>query len=413
MTVGLMQVGASASYDNVNNWPYIASFGFSGGIPNRPVYNSGTSTLSWIGPQYGGPSTTSDLVQSLVLTSSGKVTSSSNGGTPVFTGSSASIAMTNTFAAGNKVIFGVTGGALPANLVAGLGYFVLSSGLSGSGFEISLTSGGAAITISDAGSGAMTCGQLIEGLAISAGASGPAVNVSHNGVTVRRCYLAVSGFPGLAVGLNATTITGTLVEDCEEYGGNDASTNYANAQISGVAALTQFLTVRRCNIHGFEKFLGGQEQQNNLYIDNVLWQPSGGDADGVPCWFASNHVTVEHNYIYNTGGSDASFDTLINITNYDGNPTIGGTDPLTDINFTGNAMNGTQISGHWVIAQDYQGGTAAVASNIQITNNGFIGNHGQTPSGGVAAGVTANSGNFVMATALATSGSLVNGTGTL
>lgn len=60
----------AGGYDNINNWPSTA---------NRPTFVSGTNTLSWIGPSGGGASTTSDVQQSLVLTNSGSINTSSNG----------------------------------------------------------------------------------------------------------------------------------------------------------------------------------------------------------------------------------------------------------------------------------------------------------------------------------------------
>jgi hypothetical protein len=51
-------VARSSDYDNLSNYP---------SLENRPAYNSETNTLSWIGPEGGGPSTSSDQHQSLVL----------------------------------------------------------------------------------------------------------------------------------------------------------------------------------------------------------------------------------------------------------------------------------------------------------------------------------------------------------
>jgi hypothetical protein len=58
-----------SGYNNLTNWPSAA---------NRPVFNSGTNTLSWIGPTGGGASTASDTAQSQVLTNSGAVSSSAD-----------------------------------------------------------------------------------------------------------------------------------------------------------------------------------------------------------------------------------------------------------------------------------------------------------------------------------------------
>jgi len=56
------------------------------------------------------------------------------------------------FAAGDKVVFSTTG-TLPTGLTVGTVYYVISAGLTANAFEVSATSGGAAINTSSAGSG--------------------------------------------------------------------------------------------------------------------------------------------------------------------------------------------------------------------------------------------------------------------
>jgi len=72
-----------------------------------------------------------------------------------FTSGSASISATNTFSAGEQIQFLTTGG-LPTGFSTGTTYYVLSTGLSTSAFEVSATSGGTAITAGSAGSGTQT-----------------------------------------------------------------------------------------------------------------------------------------------------------------------------------------------------------------------------------------------------------------
>lgn len=76
---------------------------------------------------------------------------------PTFTNSSAVIAMTNTFAAGQPVVFTVTGGTLPTNFSPNTVYYVIPTGLSGTQFEVSATVGGTAISAGSAGSGTPAC----------------------------------------------------------------------------------------------------------------------------------------------------------------------------------------------------------------------------------------------------------------
>lgn len=69
--------------------------------------------------------------------------------------SPAVITYTNTFVAGQAVYF-TTSGSLPTGITASTIYYVISTGLSGSSFEIAATPGGTAINTSSAGSGTQT-----------------------------------------------------------------------------------------------------------------------------------------------------------------------------------------------------------------------------------------------------------------
>ena len=75
--------------------------------------------------------------------------------TVTFTNSSALVAGTNTYAAGDTVEFTTTGG-LPTNFTASTVYYVLPTNLTGAQFEVSATFGGAAITAGSAGTGVDT-----------------------------------------------------------------------------------------------------------------------------------------------------------------------------------------------------------------------------------------------------------------
>jgi hypothetical protein len=84
--------------------------------------------------------------------------------TATFTASSASIAASNNFVAGLRVTFSNSGGALPTGISAGTQYYVLSTGLTGSTFEISLTNGGSAVVPSSAGTGTQTVTYSVDGI---------------------------------------------------------------------------------------------------------------------------------------------------------------------------------------------------------------------------------------------------------
>lgn len=65
---------------------------------------------------------------------------------------------------GGEVIFFQTTGALPTGLVANSAYYVSSTGLSSTSFQVSATRGGASIATSGTQSGTHTCGKLVNGL---------------------------------------------------------------------------------------------------------------------------------------------------------------------------------------------------------------------------------------------------------
>jgi hypothetical protein len=83
-----------------------------------------------------------------------------NEGEPTFTATfstiTPSITATQTLAVNQAVAVSNSGGALPTGLSANTAYYVLSTGLSGSAFELSLTQGGTPIQVSTAGSGTNT-----------------------------------------------------------------------------------------------------------------------------------------------------------------------------------------------------------------------------------------------------------------
>jgi hypothetical protein len=82
---------------------------------------------------------------------------SNTSGTPIFTNGSANIAMVNSFAAGQVVMFSTTG-SLPSGFSVNTLYYVLASGLSGTQFQVTSTfQGSLAITAGSGQSGVHTC----------------------------------------------------------------------------------------------------------------------------------------------------------------------------------------------------------------------------------------------------------------
>jgi hypothetical protein len=115
-----------------------------------------------------------------------------------FTASSASIAATNSFIAGQPVQFVPVGANLPANIIPHSTYFVISTGLSSSHFEVALTPGGTAVVPSASGTGNVTYG----------------ANVALNGTLVNSAGVAVLDNPRRVLITTADTthvftVTGT------------------------------------------------------------------------------------------------------------------------------------------------------------------------------------------------------------
>jgi hypothetical protein len=79
--------------------------------------------------------------------------------TVTFSNGSAIISATNSLAVNEAVRLSTTG-SLPTNFAAATPYFVISTGLSGSQFELSATQGGTPIVAGSAGSGTQTATQI-------------------------------------------------------------------------------------------------------------------------------------------------------------------------------------------------------------------------------------------------------------
>ncbi|MER8861879.1 hypothetical protein NKI09_30205, partial [Mesorhizobium sp. M0757] len=144
--------------------------------------------------------------------------------------SSAVVTMTNTFAAGQPIVFATTG-RLPKGLVAGTTYYVIATGLSGSSFQVSATVGGAAINTSN------------PTLTVTIASPGVVTETAHGRSTGDAIQLATTG--ALPTGLVAATTYFLNVIDANTYNlrltPEGANINTSGTQ-SGTHSIVQFGT---------------------------------------------------------------------------------------------------------------------------------------------------------------------------
>lgn len=140
------------------------------------------------------------------------------------------VTMTNTFSAGQPVVFSSTG-YLPTNIVAGTTYYVISTGLSGSSFQISATVGGAAInttattatftngsdTITAGATENLVVGQIIRFAGTSVVNFSNATDYYVTAVPTGTTFKVSATNGGTAITAGAVTSNGTLVQAGTHY----------------------------------------------------------------------------------------------------------------------------------------------------------------------------------------------------
>ncbi|MER9762425.1 hypothetical protein [Mesorhizobium sp. M0138] len=144
--------------------------------------------------------------------------------------SPAVVTMTNTFAAGQPIVFATTG-RLPKGLVAGTTYYVIATGLSGSSFQVSATVGGAAINTSN------------PTFTVTIASPGVVTETAHGRSTGDAIQFATTG--ALPTGLVAATTYFLNVIDANTYNlrltPESANINTSGTQ-SGTHSIVQFGT---------------------------------------------------------------------------------------------------------------------------------------------------------------------------
>ena len=396
---------AGGGYNNLTNWPGI---GLHSDTPNRPVYTNGV--LSWIGPVGGGPSTSSDIAQTLALTRSGIVSTSANG--QVISG----LAIIN--ASGSPAL------SINHNNVTVRNCYIISTGYPG----------GIAISQS-------TSGTLIEDCEIFCGGvyatgnyciGGPGVGVIVN--TIARRLNIHGGIKSFGQGINGCTII-----DCYSHGMAGSDCNHIAAWCPGSLQSTNCL-VQHNYFDGVDRVVnsigtlgsitGGSGYTPGTYYNIPLTGGSGGNAtadivvngSGVVSsvtlrnpgynYVNTNTLSASASYIGPGSGFSIPVSTVIasnsfessalDLTNY------GSGGGVNTINMQNCAMALTN-STHQILCETY---TSTPISGV-VTNNSVVscGFFGSQPYGSTSLTMLADNSNFVMATALATSGSALNGTG--
>lgn len=224
-------------------------------------------------------------------------------------------------------------------------------------------------------------GQVVEYLDFS-----DTFEINHANVTFRRCRIKGGGFVMLSV-----EGTGAIIEDCEIDG-------TGGQQYQGISHLADYsftgATIRRCNIHHMENGVTAGVQ--NVTVEDCWFHDfAGPDCDQVELYGGSTAVIVQRNTFDGVGTSGSFVNSGVNVTNYLGT--------VTNVEVTDNWFRNF-VS--FAICDDQDQGGGSVTWSCE--GNGFYSN-GSYRRGGTTA--SPNSGNYVMATDTATTGTAVNGTG--
>lgn len=157
-------------------------------------------------------------------------TSSATANCTISNASPGVISYTNTFAANDLVAFYAGAGVLPAGIVAGTYYFVSATGLSGSSFSVSATSGGARINTSG-GSGTVQIAPA--SWKIDNGSGGPGNTLTITGISPGSFTGAVNmGLTSSGAAIAAGTIITAVL------GGNQYTVSGAAQNVTGTGILT-------------------------------------------------------------------------------------------------------------------------------------------------------------------------------
>jgi hypothetical protein len=210
--------------------------------------------------------------------------------------------------------------------------------------------------------------------------------------------------------------TGCVIEDCLIDGGGDTPGMNVTVNGFGQQAIGYYttpdimfnVTVMRNNICHVEKGLTGTIR-TGLMIDNLCHAPVGFDQDfgfeGYPTAGDITGVTIKHNYFTSSDTLGGNPNSGTQVSNW---PSGNSGTSSVPILVTGNAYD--VAGGHQILLSPNFSSGVIWAS---FTNNGFTtrGGTGSSSEYPGPSNIVADSGNFNMATPLATTGTPLGGSG--
>lgn len=271
-------------------------------------------------------------------------------------------------------------------------------------------------------------GQIIQGLNIQSAcgadgyASNPCIVVAHNNVVITQCNV-LSTAADLKTGDQIMVIinvgvTGTIIEDCyldlnnRNGGNNSGGTNIVGEPTTGLFVGATF----RRNVFTRGEQAISSPANNCSFTENYCTLLGGTDADWVECYPRGKSPGIQNLYVaYNlfdgTDNAQAGADSGVNLTTGSGLP-VGSIGPNVLIE---NNMFANWPQTHPLVADDTNNGAGHTGNlNFGFRNNGFF--NCQQPSAGLKgpnSSINPNGGNYVANAPTSTSGTLINGTGTI
>ena len=216
------------------------------------------------------------------------------------------------------------------------------------GFPASTTASTTTLTLHPGDLNTSSNGQVIADLEITG-----TVNIAHDDVQIKRCWIHNNGFFGIDAEPGAITSGHpAIIEDCLISSAGPGTTGVLNSNI----------TVRRCRIRDSEN---GADLGANVLIEYCfiypLYNAGASHADGIQTQSggAASNLTIRENTIYSRGLDDTS-------TEVNGTSCIimaVGTTSFTNITVDHNFFAGGAFA--------LYGPQSTTGTNVQITNNHF------------------------------------------